>query len=549
MSGRVVGVDMGGETARVIVGRLRKGAFEIEDGAVVGAEDVGVALAGMGAKGAALYVGVTGKDMILRTTQVPPVPEWQLAELMQFEIDDVEEQSGDSLSADWGLLGGAAAFSDDDMALLALVRNSLIDERTDDLAADGFKVKAFTPNAVALHNACVATDGGEGTVMVAFLGGRNTDIALVRDGELLFARNLSGGGDLFTDAIASSFKVDTAKAEAVKKKIGVLARPGEALAGQQGAVARALEGGLRQVTGMLQSSLLLCRTQLKARDIALDRVLLCGPGASLPGLDEALTRTLDVPVERFDPCAGYVVGDAEILEQRGPDFAVAAGLAMMGALPGAERFEILSDAARRGRRLREKTLWLVLAGVLVVAYLGLYAWSAREGYNVARADLVKLRREVESRQADVRGYERATVEVAALASKLDRIEQATAPGSGVVTVLSLLGELLPEELWVTSARTVREIDADFGHGTERRPLVIIEGRGKELSRNLADAVTELTMALRARPAVAAVVPKFTTDSRGDFVFELRLDMSLFPDEPGDDDEDDVGADDAAEGEA
>lgn len=468
---------------------------------------------------------------------------------MQFEIDDVEEQSGDSLSADWGLLGGAAAYSEDDMALLALVRDSVIEERSDELARDGLKVAAFTPNAVALHNACVATDGGEGTVMVAFLGGRNTDIALVKDGELLFARNLNGGGDLFTDAIATTFRVDAAKAEAVKKKQGLLARPGEKLAGQQAAVARALEGGLRQVTGMLQSSLLLCRTQLKARDIALDRVLLCGPGASLPGLDEALTRTLDVPVERFDPCAGYVTGDVDVLHERGPDFAVAAGLAMMGALPGAERFEILTDEARRGRTLREKTLWLVLAGVLVLAHLGLYAWGAREGYDAAKGDLVRMRREVESRKADTRGYERSAAEVAELSARLERIEQATAPGAGLVTALSLLEELLPEELWITSVRTVREIDADFGHGTERRPLVVVEGRGKELSRNLADAVTELTRSLRERPAVAAVVPKFTTDNRGDFVFELRLDMSLFPTDPDADDGGDGAGDDDEGGEA
>ena len=539
MSGKVVGVDMGGVTARIVQGRASKGVFQVDRAATVGVDDVGATLREMGAKGAAVYVGVTGRDMILRTTQVPPVPDWQLRELMQFEIEDVAEQSGDELSADFALLGGAAAFTDEDMVLLALVRNSLIEERTAQLGADGIKVAAFSPNAVALHNACVAADGGAGTVMVAHLGGAHTDIALVCDGELLFARNLSGGGDLFTAAIQDTFKADAAKAEAVKRKIGALARPGERLTGQQGAVARALEGGLRQVTGMLQSSILLCRNQLKAKDLKVERVLLCGPGASLPGLDEALSRSLDLPVQRFDPSEGYVVGD-EVgdIDERGADYAVATGLAMMGALADAYRIEILSDAARKARRFRQKTVWLVAAAVLVVAHLVLYALSTKSAYTAAQADLVKLRREVESREADTRAYERHAAEASVAAEHLDELEQLTAPGAGALTVLALLERHLPDELWITSLRSVREIEPEFGHGDQRRPFVIVEGRGKEISRSLSSAVTELTERLRHDDSVAGAVPQFTTDNRGDFSWTLKIDTSLFPADAAEDDADD-----------
>lgn len=546
MSPRVVGLDVGGETTRVVEARMRKGAFEIRRAGSVPSDDLADGLRAMGLKGATVLVGVTGRDMILRTTQVPPVPAWQLRDLMGYEIADIAEQSGDSLSADFNVLTGARAHADDEMVLLALVRDSLIEERSAQLEGAGVRIGAFSPNAIALHNAVVATDGGEGTVMVAALGGRNTDIALIEDGELLFARNLGGGGDLFTDAIAEAFRLDGRKAEAAKRKLGSFPPPGHKPAGQQAAVARVLEGPLRQVVGMLQSSLVLCRNQLKAADLSLDRVLLCGPGASIPGMDAALTRALGVPVARFDPTDGYVTGEAAVEEGHGPDYAVATGLALMGVLKDAYRVEILPEAARKRKAFLTRTLWLVLAGVLVVGHLATACVAAKGNFERASTDLAKLRREVESRKADQRSYERLEGELRELAARLSLLEEHAAPGRGVLVALDLLDAWLPHELWLRTLRTQRAIQAELGHGGERRPFVTAEGSGKEQARGLTDAVTELTTRLRAESAVQAVVPRFTTDNRGAFAFTLDLDTSVVPD-TGDGDGDGGPRGDGADG--
>ncbi|HTE06733.1 MAG TPA: pilus assembly protein PilM, partial [Planctomycetota bacterium] len=394
----VVGLDIGERTTRLVEGRLKKGAFEILRAQSFPTRELAARQRELKLKGRGTILGVTGRDMILRITQVPTVPAWQLRDLMALEIEDIAEQSGDELSADFGLL--SAAGDDEDRVLLALVRNSLIAERTELLASAGGKVLAFTPNAIALHNAVVATDGGEGTVLVAAVGGRNTDIALLRDGELLFARNLAGGGDLFTDAIADAFRLDADKAEQTKVSLGVFPGPGEKLAGQQGAIARVLEAPLRQVVGMLQSSMVLARSQLKLPDLEVERVLLAGPGASLPGFDAALAGALGLGVARFDPTDGYLVGGESVPAARGPDFAVAAGLALMGVLDKPYRIAILPEALRKRQHFRQRTLWLLLAAALVLGHLALAFAVARENTTAAARDLNQLRREVESRKAD-----------------------------------------------------------------------------------------------------------------------------------------------------
>jgi len=548
VSSPVVGIDVGGTTARLVEGRLKGGAFEIHVARAIPVESLGQAVADWGLKGRSAVVGVTGRDMILRTTQVPPVPSWQLAELMSYEVADIAEQSGDHLAADYELLGGTSAYSDDDMVLLALVRNSLIEERTRELSAASLKVRCFTPNAVALYNAVVATDGGDGTVLVASLRGRNTDIALIQDGELLFARNLTGGGDTFTDAVAEAFGVDVARAEQAKHAMGQLARPGETPDGQAGKVATALAGSLRQVVGMLLSTVNLCRTQLKAPNLEISRVLICGPGAALPGLDEALTRQLGLPVARFDPTEGYVVGTEIDFEEGGDgvgsgggDFAVATGLAMMAALKGSYAVEILSEAAAAKREFSTKTVWLVLSGVLLAAYLGLFGWLSAQDHEAARADAARLTRESSSRRSARDEYTRNADRAQALAAALSEVERVTAPGQGLVTVLALLQQRLPEELWITGVRTATSASAISG-GT--RPVVVVEGSGKELQRNLNSAVAELTVSLREDGGIAAVVPTMSTDVRGRFTFELEIDPSVRRDQDNDDGED---ADVAGEG--
>ena len=52
-----------------------------------------------GVKAGEAMLGLTGRDLIIRYTHVPPVPDWRLGMLMKFEIEEVSEQSGGEVSA------------------------------------------------------------------------------------------------------------------------------------------------------------------------------------------------------------------------------------------------------------------------------------------------------------------------------------------------------------------------------------------------------------------------------------------------------------------
>ena len=52
-----------------------------------------------GISGGPALLGITGRDLIVRYTHVPPVPDWRLKLLMQFEINEVSGQSGGEVAA------------------------------------------------------------------------------------------------------------------------------------------------------------------------------------------------------------------------------------------------------------------------------------------------------------------------------------------------------------------------------------------------------------------------------------------------------------------
>ncbi|MFT7464824.1 MAG: hypothetical protein ACI9EF_003184, partial [Pseudohongiellaceae bacterium] len=110
-----------------------------------------------------------------------------------------------------------------------------------------------------------------------------------------------------------------------------------------------------------------------------------------------------------------------------------------------------------------------------------------------------------------------------LAGSLAQIELITAPGHGVVTVLALMQEQLPQELWLTGLHTSSAVSATSG---AVRPVIVVEGSGKELDRDLNSAVSELTVRLREHGSIEAVIPTMSTDARGRFTFELEIDPSV-----------------------
>lgn len=335
-------------------------------------------LTGTGIKPGEAMMGLTGRDLIIRYTHVPPVPDWRLDMLMKFEIEEVGEQSGGEVCADWTRLDLPESVSGDNTIMVSLAKNAAIEPRIALLKKAGLRVRGGAPNAVGMYHAFVTSaklPPGEVTLLM-HIGAENTDIGLQKDGRLIFARNVSGGGRLFTEAIMNQFHVKADRAEKMKQqKADVTPRSSVRYADSLAEkVSNAVIGVTGQFVSMVHSSVMFCKAQTKLQELSVDRVVLAGGGANLKGLPEYLSSNLGVPVEIFDPTPAADASqlppeDAEILANDGTGLTVALGLASLALAPTGTSVEILPEEYRRKRRFKERDVFMIGAAAVLLAFI------------------------------------------------------------------------------------------------------------------------------------------------------------------------------------
>ena len=508
MANKATAVDIGSHSAKVLVVQAGKHGVKVLRfaGLPAGDDERGGALAEAGIPLAGAVCGLAGRDMTLRYSQVPPTPDWQLRNLMDLEIQDLAQQSGGALSADYNMLPAQDPEAGVETVLLALAKDEALERLQGKVKAAGGSVAAFVPNCTALYNAFLKCGPVEAdsVVCLANIGHETTDIALVKGTDLLFARNLSGGTRVLDDAIGASFNVSGRKAEALKKDLLDLdpQSRGRYASGQAEKVTMAASGAAGSITAAIQSSISFCKAQTKIADLRVDKVLVSGGGARLRGLRGMLRENLRCPVELFDPFANLDLSalpsdDAEQLQAMRHEAVVVLGLAVGRVDDTLYSLEILPEAVRKRQRFQQRTVWNVLAAVLVVALLVLQAKRGRQELDEANSAVDRLRSKVNAANA-IHNEAVAAIEANRRERALvDHLSGQAMPLNGLLRTQRSIAAHLAPQLWI------RKIEMGYGTtgsvpGQRRRTQVMVEGSGKELNgAEVGRVVTEFAGKVKA----------------------------------------------------
>lgn len=165
--------------------------------------------------------------------------------------------------------------------------------------------------------------GVEGqTVMLADLGARATDIAIVKDSKLVFSRPFPTGGDAFTRAVAQYLGIDPSQAEEYKRTYGLSA-------GQlEGKVKSSLDPVIHLVADEMNKALHYYQSESKGEQI--HSIILSGGSAGLPEIATNLTQLLNLEVIVGNPFSKINVDPEAVKSLTGyaPFYSVACGLGM-----------------------------------------------------------------------------------------------------------------------------------------------------------------------------------------------------------------------------
>ena len=486
MASRATAVDIGSHSAKVLVAQAGKHGVSVLGFAGLPAGEGGASLGEAGISIKDSICGLAGRDMTLRYSQVPPTPDWQLRNLMDLEIQDLAQQSGGALSADYNLLP-IEDESGSDTVLLALAKDDALERLQGEVAGGGGSVSAFVPNCTALYNAYLKCGPVDADAVVALvnIGHETMDLAIVRGTDLLFVRNLTSGTKGLDDAIASNFNVSTRKAEVLKKDLLDLdpASRGNYKSGQAEKVTMAAMSAATSIPAAINSSLSFCKAQTKIADLRIDKVLVCGGGARLRGLRGLLRENLRCPVEIFDPFANLDLSalspdDAEQLQQMRYEAVVALGLAVGMIDDTLYSLEILPEAVRKKQRFQQRTVFNILAGLVIAGLLFLQAnhsksqMAADETYTAKRARLnasiIRTHNEAEELVAE----NEVSREL------IGYLQKRALPLHGVLRVQRSLVKHLAPQLWVEKI----EVGAGRSRGrNDAAPQVKVDIAAKELN--------------------------------------------------------------------
>jgi type IV pilus assembly protein PilM len=239
---------------------------------------------------------LSGNAVIVKKISLPVMTESELAESIHWEAEqyipfDIQDVNLDYQILDAGNKNDAKGAMD---VLLVAAKKEKIADYTGVISQAGCVPVIVDVDAFALQNACEANYGVEpGAVVVLVNAGASAvNINIVCDGQSLFTRDISLGGNAYTEAVQRELNLSYDAAELAKKGGFV-----------DGVTFDEVKPVLHAMTEnvLLEIQKTFDFFKATASSERIDRILLCGGAASVDGFAQALEDRFNAPVEMFDP--------------------------------------------------------------------------------------------------------------------------------------------------------------------------------------------------------------------------------------------------------
>ncbi len=336
----LVGLDIGSSAIKLVELREGKeGTYQlvragleslspeaIVDGSIMDSslvvEAISRLLASTGIKGQNVAVSVSGHSVIVKKILLPMMPEEELSESIRWEAEqyvpfDINDVYLDYVVLDPGAVGETMS------VLLVAAKREKVDDFKNVVTQAGRVPSLVDVDVFALQNCFEVNYGLDPGRVVALvnIGASVMNVNVLAQGQTVFWRDITFGGNQFTDALQKAYSLNFEQAEALKK--------GEPVAGQTAqSILPVLTGVSEDVAAELQKTIDFFQATSGADRV--DSIMLSGGSAKVIHLDDVLKDKFGLPVEMLNPFRSIFtddrVVDAAWLSENAPSLAVAVGL-------------------------------------------------------------------------------------------------------------------------------------------------------------------------------------------------------------------------------
>jgi type IV pilus assembly protein PilM len=242
-------------------------------------------------------LGIANQRIVVRTLDLPPLAdEKAIAAAVKVEAPDHIPMPMDEAVLDWQSLGTVtnAAGQERTRVVVVAVRREMVEKIAGAAREAGLTLEGIDLSAFGMVRA-LADRKADGAVLYVSVAGL-TNVAVANATGCLFTRAAAGGLDAMVNTLAERRGLTAEHARQWLQHVGLHA-PLEGVEGDPDLVAAAraaLEEGVHQLADTIRNSLNFYRMQESAETVR--NGVLTGPAVAIPGLVEALSQQLRLPL-------------------------------------------------------------------------------------------------------------------------------------------------------------------------------------------------------------------------------------------------------------
>ncbi len=269
-----------------------------------------------------VVISVSGSSVIIKRISVTDMTEEELAESIKWEAEQYIPFPIDDVNIDFQKIGPGLQEGQADVLLVA-VKKEKINDYVNLVKEAGLEPVVIDVDAFALGNMFELNYEQEpGATALLNIGASVMNINIMKDGIPMFTRDITVGGNRYTEALQKDFGLTYEDAEKVKR-------------GQEEGVDREQAAGVmssvtEDIAAEIQRSFEFFRSTTGSEKV--NRVILSGGCARVATLSSMISERIEVPVEIANPFRNIKVDPKkfppEFMEEAGPMAAVAVGLAV-----------------------------------------------------------------------------------------------------------------------------------------------------------------------------------------------------------------------------
>ena len=334
----LVGLDIGSNTVKLLELKSAKNGYRLKNigeailpkDAIVNkvidnydavSETIAALFSDLRVKTRNAAISISGHSVIIKKVSLPKMSENELRESIPWELEQYIPQSIHDVNYDYQIMPGETPEGNIDVLIVA-AKKDVTNSYVSVVREAGLNPVVVDVDVFALENMYMMNyPESDGLVSLVNIGASVTNINILKDGVSVFTRDITTGGNLYTEWIMKETNAPFEEAELLKTSAKDSEAPPE--------LERVTREFVDMISGEVKRTLDFFSSTLWTSKV--NQILIGGGSAGVTGLKDTLSDITDAAVDFMNPFRNVAYDpndfDPEYIQSIAPKMSVAMGLA------------------------------------------------------------------------------------------------------------------------------------------------------------------------------------------------------------------------------